>query len=188
MNYEDFPVNYLWDCFNVDFSTGKLTWKIRPRSHFETDFAYNTVNPRQVGKIAGSISKNRYWTVGVRGLGFSKKILYQHRIIYAMYHDIWPDETIDHFDGDSLNNCISNLRPASQALNSQNQKLRNTNKSGLPGVRWYDRYTAWHSEGTYNLIKYHLGYHSNFFDAVCARRSWELNKKFTERHCNDQHS
>jgi hypothetical protein len=182
MNYEDFPVDYLWECFDVNFQTGKLTWKQRPRYHFETDFAYNTINPRQFGKVAGSISKNDYWTVGLRGIGESKKVMYQHRILYAMFHGVWPDETIDHFDGNTKNNSISNLRPASQSVNTKNQRLRNTNKSGLHGVRWYNRYNAWHATGTYNYKVFHLGYHENLLDAICARRSWELNKEFTERH------
>lgn len=182
MNYDDFPVGYLWECFNVDFLTGELTWKFRPRSHFETDFAYNTINPRQLGRVAGSISKNGYWTVGVRGLGEKKKILYRHRIVYAMYHGVWPDKTVDHHDGNILNNCVSNLRPASQSTNTKNQRLRNTNKSGLHGVRWYPRYDAWHSTGTYNYEIFHLGYHKDFFDAVCSRKSWEMGKEFTRRH------
>ena len=182
MNYEDFPVDYLWECFNVDFLTGKLTWKQRPRYHFETDMAFATINSRQSGKAINRVDANGYHIVGLRGFGKSRKNLYQHRVLFAMYHGVWPDEAIDHHDGNTSNNSISNLRPVSQSVNSKNQRLRNTNKSGLHGVRWYDRYSAWHSEGTYNKRKFHLGYHKDFFEAICARKSWELDKEFTRRH------
>lgn len=182
MKIGDFPVNYLWECFDVDFTTGDLTWKFRPTHHFETEMAYKTINSRHFGKTAGTIGRNGYLSVGLRGLGKERKRLYFHRVVYAMYHGAWPTETIDHFDGDSLNNKISNLRPTTQSINSKNQKLRSTNLSGLHGVRWYSRYNKWHVEGTYNSVKYHLGYYYSFFDAICARKSWELNKEFTMRH------
>ena len=53
----DFPLEYLEECFDVDFVSGTLTWKTRPRSHFETDMSFNTMNSRQSGKTAGSSGK-----------------------------------------------------------------------------------------------------------------------------------
>ena len=41
---------------------------------------------------------------------------------------------VDHKDGDTLNNCISNLRVCTVAENSRNQRMRCCNKSGFKGV------------------------------------------------------
>lgn len=178
---EIIPIEYLSECFLVDFISGDLIWKVRPRHHFETETAWLTINSRQAGKIAGTIGSLGYRYVGIRGQGENKTSIGAHRIVFAMFHGEWAD-VVDHFNGNTLDNSISNLRPATQGLNMKNQKRRNTNKSGVTGVRWYPRYSAWHSEGTYNYEKFHLGYHEDFFEAVCARKSWENQRDFTRRH------
>lgn len=63
---KEFPVPYLFECFSVDFVKGELKWLSRPRSHFKTDMAFNTVNSRQSGKPVGSIASNGYAVVGLR--------------------------------------------------------------------------------------------------------------------------
>lgn len=179
---EDVPIDYLEECFHVDYLTGVLVWKYRPSHHFDTDMAYKTVNSRQSGKVSGLTATNGYRYVGLRGIGKSKKSYLLHRVIYAMFHGTWPTETVDHFDGDITNNGISNLREVPQSVNMRNQKKRSTNLSGCNGVRWYTRKSKWHSQGTFQNKSYHLGYFNNLFDAICARKAWELNYNFTERH------
>lgn len=57
-----------------------------------------------------------------------------HRVIWAMHTGEWPDQTIDHIDGDTKNNRVSNLRHVSVAVNSRNTKLYDNNTSGYIGV------------------------------------------------------
>lgn len=45
-------------------------------------------------------------------------------------------ETIDHIDGNGLNNCSENLRFVIPSQNSMNQKIRNDNTSGHKGISW----------------------------------------------------
>lgn len=56
-----------------------------------------------------------------------------------MHRDIMgvtPGVTVDHKDGNGLNNTRGNLRPCTQAQNVYNQSLRSDNISGFRGVSW----------------------------------------------------
>lgn len=48
--------------------------------------------------------------------------------------DLQEGEIADHANGDSLNYCRWNLRPATQEKNSWNQKMRKNNTTGFTGV------------------------------------------------------
>jgi hypothetical protein len=50
---------------------------------------------------------------------------------------IYPKETIDHRDGNPLNNSISNLRLCSPKENWRNSRLRKTNRTGY---KWVQRH------------------------------------------------
>jgi len=66
---------------------------------------------------------------------FGQKLYSNHRIIYFLNTGIDPEEkTVDHEDGDSLNNKISNLRLATRSQNQDNRKKQKNNKSGATGV------------------------------------------------------
>lgn len=60
-----------------------------------------------------------------------------HRIIWKIFNLEIPDGfVIDHIDGDSFNNKISNLRCVTLAENKRNQSKVKSNKSGVTGVRY----------------------------------------------------
>ena len=61
--------------------------------------------------------------------------VYEHRIIWIWMTGEQPD-TIDHIDGDGLNNKWSNLRSVKFSDNGKNQKKHLTNTSGYAGVSY----------------------------------------------------
>jgi len=61
-----------------------------------------------------------------------KATVYLHRVILGADDDRNPD----HIDGDGMNNRRRNLRPATQAQNACNRRMRTDNTSGLKGVVW----------------------------------------------------
>lgn len=58
-----------------------------------------------------------------------------HRLAWLYVHGEFPQNFIDHINGKKNDNRICNLRPATQAQNTQNQrKPRKDNTSGYLGV------------------------------------------------------
>jgi hypothetical protein len=71
---------------------------------------------------------SRYERITVNG-----KIQSLHRMIYMWHHGTLP-KTIDHIDGNRLNNKIENLREVTQQQNCLNSKHRVTSKSPFKNV------------------------------------------------------
>ena len=51
-----FAIEDLRQCFDVDFETGQLRWRVRPREHFLSERAWNIANAKCAGKSAGSLT------------------------------------------------------------------------------------------------------------------------------------
>lgn len=114
-------VEQLSSLFSYDADSGLLTRRV----------AAGRGGREKAGSVVGSLNGVGYLVVTV----FGKRPLV-HRIAFAMAHGRWPEGQIDHIDGNRTNNRLSNLREASQAENSQNQRRpRGNTASGILGVR-----------------------------------------------------
>jgi hypothetical protein len=91
-----------------------------------------------VGRIAGSLTKNGYMRVKVKGA----KIL-AHCIGFALHYGRWPNPCCDHIDGNKLNNRADNLRECSLAENQHNRRISRNNTSGVKGVSKCPRRNLW---------------------------------------------
>lgn len=76
-------------------------------------------------------------------------------------------KTIDHIDGDKLNNSRCNLRQCSQAENSRNTKLAKNNSSGFKGVS-LDVNGKWRARIWINRKEIRIGTFDNIADAASA--------------------
>ena len=90
------------------------------------------------GSVAGCIHKG----TGYIHVKIKKKTFKAHRLVFLLHHGYMPD-IIDHIDGDKTNNRIENLRSATKSENSQNQRVRSTNKSGIKGVSFSKHHNKW---------------------------------------------
>lgn len=90
------------------------------------------MTPRIKDEIAGS---RRITRSGARwSVYFSNKSFTSHQLVFEIVHGRRPNMAIDHFDGNTENNAIDNLREATALINARNRKRQKRNKSGITGV------------------------------------------------------
>lgn len=99
-------VSDLRDAFEYCPESGALRWRKWPGG-----------GARVAGSIAGCMDKHGYGRVRLKG-----QELRSHRVIWALAYGEWPTQLIDHINGDPSDNRIANLRLATAAGNTQNQR------------------------------------------------------------------
>ncbi len=103
---------------DYDQDTGVFRWK-------------ETVSPfAPAGAVAGYVREDGY-----RAISMGNRLYLAHRLAWLHITGEWPPDQIDHIDGERDNNRFHNLRSATKALNSINQRVRSDSKSGLKGVQ-----------------------------------------------------
>ena len=108
------------------------------------------------GKEPGTISQYGYRVIGVDWFKYLA-----HRLAWLHVHGCWPENEIDHINGDRLDNRIDNLREATHAENGQNAKMWVTNTSGFKGVYYCKGqrgYKQWKAEFSSNGKMIRVGY------------------------------
>jgi hypothetical protein len=131
-NYQKPEMGFLRECFSCDVNNGQLTWLKRPEKHFLTSNAAKIWNAKYPGREAGSREHNGYRQVTLTIYG-RQHVLRVHQIIWAFHVGYWPDR-VDHRNGDTSEDRISNLREATHAQNMRNKRTQRNNKLGLKGV------------------------------------------------------
>jgi hypothetical protein len=135
MNPADVTQELLESLLDYDHATGDLTWKTRFPSMFKrgkqsVEHSCAIWNTKFAGKAALSSSSNQ----GYRQGHLNYRQVLAHRMIWVMFYNEWPEQ-IDHINGIRTDNRLANLRAVTLAENNRNQKMRNTNSSGICGVR-----------------------------------------------------
>lgn len=110
-------VERLRELFCYDPGTGFLTRRIK---HFG----------RPAGASVGTLN-----TLGYLVASADRKLLYVHRIAWALQSGAWPIAEIDHIDGCRSNNSWLNLRDVDRAMNVQNRHAADRDSgTGLLGA------------------------------------------------------
>ena len=174
------PASYIVSVLNYDSDKGQLIWKHRTEDSFKQKRAWVSWNNRFEGKFAGCVVKKKnkkYLKVNLGG-----KNLYAHRVIWAILNGENPSMEIDHINGDSLDNHISNLREVTRAENCRNVQTQLKSKSGHCGVTWSKSAKKWRARVKHKGSEYHLGVFDDIKSAVVALKSKRQELGFHANH------
>lgn len=157
------------EILEYDPETGRISWKTRSVEWFRgtvgrtPEHACNHWNARHVGKSPGST--DTWGHIQIRLFG---RLYAAHRLVWLHVTGKWPDDQIDHIDGNPANNAFSNLRLATNAQNSRNKRLSKSNSSGVKGVYWAKDRRKWGAAIRVNYRRIHLGFYEKIEDAEAA--------------------
>lgn len=163
-------LNELLFYFSVDVEVGLITVKrLRKRGKPIGHFA-----PYLRGSKG---TRNEYY-----GLWICQQRLMAHDLIWVTAYKAWPIYEIDHRDGNTLNNCLSNLRDTE--LNRRNKKKYSNNVSGCANVYWKSQSQKWVVVFKFDKRSKQVGSFDTFEEAVVCRNNYLIENPhgFTTRH------
>lgn len=170
--------------------TGKLFWLPRPDRMFNDSMCHGGVrtaqwaadcwNAKWAGKEAFTAQNESGYQVGaILGHNFRA-----HRVIWAIVHGEWPENQIDHDDGDRANNRLANIKCATNAENHKNEGRPKNNTSGVAGVFWCKQTGRWRATIKVNYKQHHLGRFATIDEAAAAREAAKVRFGFSDGHGN----
>ncbi len=115
--------------------------------------------------------KNHNGFYAVRSFGLNGK-----KMFTRMHNEVMQSKSIDHIDGNGLNNQRSNLRQVTQQQNITNSKKMRTNRLGnapssiYKGVHFDSRKNKYRARIRINKILYSLG---SFIDPMEAAKAYD---------------
>lgn len=173
--FRDVSLDYLKESFDVDFDTGIVRWRERPRHHFESRKVWLNFNARWAGKEAGTVHPvDRYRTVRLTTEKASYLIRAQ-RIVWCLAGRPFVEgRVIDHKNRNAGDNRLSNLRLCTQKQNARNRSQQRNNSSGHPGVYLFGTIERpWRARIHVDGKHIHLGLFATKAEAVAARSDAE---------------
>lgn len=116
------------------------------------------------GSVVGSDNGTGYLRVMVDGRRYCL-----HKLVWLYVHGSFPHDMLDHINMDKSDNRLCNLREASMSENRCNVGVSAANTSGAKGVCWHARIGKWQVTVGIGKTKQHVGYFSEYDDAVKER-------------------
>lgn len=112
-------------------------------------------------------NKGLYYFQAEKRESGKRQTLKLHRsIMGCKYKD---GTSIDHINGNTLDNRKCNLRICTVSENNKNRKIRKDNKSGYRGVYFYKQTNKWCAQIGINYKRITIGYYETIEEAHLAR-------------------
>lgn len=135
-----------------------------------------TSNKVNIGDIVGYKNNCGYIVIGVDG-----RQMLAHRLAWVYVYGTMPNN-IDHINGITDDNRITNLRSVSHQENHKNQAISKNNTSGVTGVYWVNQQSNWLAKIKVNYKDITLGRFDTKQEAALARLKAEVKYGFHKNH------
>ena len=136
---------------------------------------FGNVKNRKTGKILKARLNNNGYELVALCDGINKPKNFKiHRLVLIAFEGKSKDENqkcVDHIDNDRTNNCLFNLRWASNQENQFNRSNQKNNTSGIKGISFDKTRNKWRARLMIDAKQIHLGYFNNIEDAKLARQN-----------------
>jgi len=134
--------------FSVDAESGRVFYRNPPNK-----------GPRRCSGDEVVGYPDRYGYLQIVTMFYQKRAwLMKHRLVWFLHYNEWPEDQLDHVDGDKVNNAISNLRSCSRQKNSSYlNHMHKNNTSGYRGVYYEKKQRKWRARIKYHQKNIHLG-------------------------------
>jgi hypothetical protein len=106
----------LKELLHYEPSTGWFTWRV-------------CSSIANIGDRAGG-----HHGFGYRQMGLDYKKFLEHQLAFFYMTGEWPDDEVDHINGNKADNRWSNLRSVTKSQNGHNKPVHRRSKTGYPGV------------------------------------------------------
>ena len=138
--------------------TGVFTWRLSPSRAVKQ------------GATAGSKHPSGHLFISI-----GRKLYSAHRLAWLYVYGTWPQQSLDHIDGDAANNRIKNLRELSHAQNLQAaRRARRNSRAGLLGVSFRKDCNKWQARIQINKKSKSLGFFATAEDAHKAYMQYKI--------------
>lgn len=153
---------------------GRLTY-VQVARHISYDPATGVFTRLRNGRRADTLMTIGYRRVRLN-VGKHQHEMLAHRLAWLFLHREWPENEIDHINGDKSDNRAANIRHVTRKQNARNLSLRSDNRSGVAGVNRHQN--GWKVRGA----KSYLAYSGCFGRALRIRKAYEMENSYHENH------
>ena len=127
--------------------------RVKELLHYDPEtgiFQWRTARPgANTESKVGTVKKGGYLLIVI-----DRQRILAHRLAIFYVTGEWPENPVDHIDGNPPNNKYTNLREVPQVLNLQNmRKVRASSKSGTMGISWCARDQTWRARISVNGVR-----------------------------------
>ena len=116
----------------------------------------------------GSVFKGSLDGKGYRQIKILGSRILEHHMVWYLHTGTWPNQPLDHIDGDKTNNPPDNLRLTTHQENMKSYQKRRDSSSKWRGVSWYKENCKWRSCIQVDGKKRFLGYFTCQKEAALA--------------------
>ena len=112
----------------------------------------------EISRLNKRSTTNRPNKTGYKTLDIQGKTYKQHRLAWLLYYKKWPDNHINHINGNPSDNRICNLEDVLPLVNANSyRKISSRNRSGYKNVYWMESKQKWAASKMYYGVSYFLG-------------------------------